>query len=392
MKKIQDDFQRCIGDAEAKFGPFLNSDDEEMRSPEHLSTAGRKAWHTLAEKYNLYSISAGEGVNRYVIVSKKQFKAADKPILMTPTAQRGFRDNFDLKINLCDHEDFEYFVDLFNARRQLNLMLAAIKEFPNEQAWLNHINEVKVRVWSHIRSTNAYKLFLESDLSKYVDSINEVKAKYNFSDSYLEKENNGKTFVSVDIRSANYNAMFWFAKEIFMITGVQTDTWIDFIGRFSNDYPATGEFIKESKLFRQKVFWELEPERQKILYEYLVTRVLVNIGFPIKKAYNVGDEIILEIDDGHDEKIKEFEAKLDQHMYRVRLFRLYLVAENKPWLIRKYNDGMDIKCCGATEYPLVWKKLNGLPIDPRDLKSSWNHKTKSWNTINVDEIRWSQEN
>jgi hypothetical protein len=388
MKKIHDDFQRCIDDAEARFGPFLGSDEVEMRSPEYLSTAGRKAWHTLAEKYGLFSISAGEGVNRYVIVSKKQFKAANKPILMTPTAQKNFRENFDLKINLCDHEDFEYFVDLFNARAQLNLMLAAIAEFPTEQAWLNHINEVKCRVWSHVKSTDAYKRFVESDLSEYIKATDEVKTKFEFADSYLEKENSGKTFVSIDLRSANYNTMFWFAKEIFMVDGVQMYNWPSFIYQFSKDFPATAAFIKESKLVRQKVFWELEPNRQKILYEYLITKILSDVNFHIKKAYHVGDEIVFEVDEGHDESIREFEKALNPRMYRLRVFHLYQIAANKPWMARKYADSMDIKCCNATEYTMVWKRVNGLPIDPRDLKSSWNHKTKSWNMINIDDIKW----
>jgi len=388
MKKIQDDFRKCLDDAEVRFKAFSESDDNEMSSPEYLSTAGRKAWHTLAEKYGMYSISAGEGVNRYVIVSKNQFKAADKPILMTPTAQRNFRDNFDLKINLCDHEDFEYFVDLFGAREQLNLMLRAIAEFPSEQAWLNHLNDVKVRIWAHIRVTAAYQRFLEADLSEFLKETDDIKAKFNFADSYLEKGNSGKTFVSIDLRSANYNTMFWFAKEMFMVDKVQTESWQSFVDNFSKDKPATAEFIKESKLFRQKIFWELEPNRQKTIYEYLITKILPDITFPIKKTYHVGDEIIFEVDEGHNERINDFEKTLDPRLYRLRVFHLYQIAANKPWMARKYADSIDIKCCNSTEYTLVWKRVNGLPIDPRDLKSSWNHQTKSWNVINVDDIKW----
>ncbi len=390
MKKIQDDYQKCISDAEIRFQEFIASEDVEMSSPEYLSVAGRKAWHTLAEKYGMYSISSGEGMSRFVVVSKHPIRLNGKPLLMTPTAQRNFRDHFDLKINLCDPEDFEYYVDLYGAREQLNLILAAIAEFKNEQEWINHINIIKVRIWTHIRSTDAYNRFITADLTEYQKETDRIKAKFNFKDAYLEKENSGKTFVSIDLRSANYNSMYWFAKEMFMINGNQTETWQSFVSQFSDDYPASAKFVTQSKLFRQKIFWELEKKRQVLIYEYLIAKVAEMLPFPIKNAYHVGDEILFEIDEGYDEQIKQFEKMLDLRYYRVRVFKLHQVAKNKGWLVRKFCDTntFDIKCCTTFEYTIIWKKINNLPIDQRDLKIKWNHNTKQWNQIDLNEIQW----
>ena len=389
MKKIQDEYNKCLTEADAEIKEFLNSDVNELYSKPFMSKAGRKAWHTLAEKYGLHSASTGEGESRYVVISKQVIKANGKPLLMTPTAQKYFRDNFDLKINVSDYEDFEYFVELFNAKHLLDIMISAISKFPNEQAWINHINEVKVRVWKSIKSTDAYQRYINFDTTNFVNSTNDIKKKFNVGDSYLEIENNGKKFVSIDIRSANFNSLFWLEKEIFVVDNVQINDWLSFVVLFSTDYPEIAEFIKRSKLFRQKIFWELEPKKQSAIFEYLVTKLIPTVTFPFKNVYHVGDEVIFEVDDTTDMNIHKFEKSLDPKLYRLRTFTLYQIAKNKNWLLRRYDDNnFDIKRCNTIEYAIIWKTIKKLPINDRDLKENWNHSEKKWDLFDLNKVDW----
>jgi len=374
-----DDYQKYITDPKviSMFQSFLVNDQQELYSPEGVPALIRKAWHTLAEKYKLYAISAGEGACRHVIISKKPFTVSDKPLLLTPSAQRNFRDDFGIKMNLCDHEDFEYYVDLFKARYQLNLTLDAIHEFPNEHTYMSYLIEVKKKIWTYMKNTDHYKKFLTDDFTEYIKKTKEIKEKFNFDDNYLDRKNNNKLFVSIDLKSANYNTMFWYCKEIF-----NNKPWKEFVSSFS-DYPKTAALIQESKMFRQKVFWELNQERQAILWDYLITKATSEINFPFIKAYHVGDEIVFEIEN------ENINLDLDDNIYRVRVFRLQLVADNRKWLIRKYLDNsIDIKCCSPTEYTVVWKKVHKLEIDKRDLKVKWDQKKEDWIYMDLVNIDW----
>jgi len=375
-----------------KFETFLASDETELYSPEGISAAMRKVWHMLTEKYKLYSISAGEGMCRHVIVSKNPFKInGDKPFLLSSTAQRRFRDDFGIKINVCDYEDFEYYVDLYNFRPQLNLTLAAIAEFvqkgENELAWMNYLIEVKKKIWSHIKSTEGYHKFMTADLTEFLDAINKVKDKLNFQDAYLLKENSGKLYVSIDLKSANYNSLYWFAKEMFIVNDKQVTSWDEFVSSFSEN-PGTTEYLKMAKLFRQKIFWEFDHDRQEILQEYLITRAMTNITFPIIQAYHIRDEIVFEINNESEALFWEFAKTLDPNLYRANTFKLYQVAKNKEWLIRKFSNGViDIKCCKPTEYAVIWKHMHDLAIEQKDLKWRWNRETHDWDYLNGD-IEW----
>lgn len=374
-----------------KFEAFISSDETVLYSPEGISTALRKVWHMLTEKYKLYSISAGEGMCRHVVVSKHPFKVnGDKPFLLSSTAQRRFRDDFGIKINVTDHEDFEYYVDLYNFRPQLNLTLAAIAEFvkqgENELAWMTYLIDVKKKIWSHIKSTDGFNKFMTADLSEYIEATKQIKTQLNFGDVYLLKENSGKLYASIDLKSANYKSLYWYTKEMFMVSGIQTLSWTEFVSCFS-DKPATCEYLKMAKLFRQKIFWEFNRERQDILQEYLITRAATKITFPFNKAYHIRDELVFEIDNKNEGLFLEFAKTLDQNLYRASTFRLYQVAQNKEWLIRKFSDSIDIKCCDPTEYALIWKHVHGLPLEQRDLKWRWNREKNDWDYLDAD-IEW----
>jgi hypothetical protein len=367
-----------------KFQSFLDGNETEMYSAEGLPAVCRKAWHDLAEIHKLHSASAGEGACRHVIVSKRPF--GNSLLIMSATVQRRFRDDFGIKINLCDYNDFEYYVDLYGIRQQLNMTLDSIGEFaaafeemkegqqkPSELAWINYLNEIKKAIWAHITASDGYKRFMAADLKHFKSDTQAVQNKLKLGNNYLVPENDGKLYISIDIKGADFAALKWFDASIF-----DGKSWEDFIDKFVIDHPKTALYLKASKLFRLKVFWELSHRRQSIIWEYLITQVAKKYFGEGVRGYHVSDEIVFEVND-----ILSFQDIQTDNMFRVRYFRLRHVAVGKSWMVREIIDTaaiqkIDIKCCNPTEYTIVWKHLHGIPMEPRDYKYRWNQETNDW--------------
>lgn len=365
-----------------KFQGFIASNETELYSSEGLPAVFRKAWHELAQQNGLYSTSAGEGISRHVIVSKRPFQVNGKPLIISATAQRRFRDDFGLKLNLCDYEDFEYYVDLFGARPLLTITRNAINEFDGiELKWMTYLIEVKKRIWDHIKKSPGYNRFVNDDLSLF-------KKKLKFPSNYLVPSNDGKLYVSFDLKSANYASLFWYAPEIFVNeSGQQTNSWSEFVCGFAKDHPATSEYLKLSKLFRQKIFWEFDHGRQAILWEYLILDLAEKIDPKMfLSGYHISDEIVFEIDESSIPYFQNLE--LDSSRYRINFFHLRKVAEGKSWIIRESLDGeCDIKCCNPTEFTIIWKHVHNIALEKRDFKFRWNQKLCDWEYTD-DKIKW----
>jgi hypothetical protein len=80
-----------------------------------------------------------------------------------------------------------------------------------------------------------------------------------------DKANSNKFFLSLDLKSANFNVMRYFDKELVL----HCATWDELIRKFTN----VNYFIK-NKVYRQKIFWQLEPAKQRKIQEWCMTRVL----------------------------------------------------------------------------------------------------------------------
>jgi len=396
-KKKIDPIEKYMNDPriQRKFKSFMAGNETELYSAEGLPAIGRKAWHELAQTYGLYSTSAGEGACRHVIVSKRPFHVGGNPLILSATAQQRFRDDFGLKINCCDYNDFEYYVNLYGAQPQLQLTLNAIAEFSlgvNQQeaelAWMTYLIEIKKKIWAHIKSSAGYKRFIAADLTPLANKTREYKAQLQLGDKYLDSKNYHKMYVSIDIKSANYNAFRWYDPDIFNIDGNPTSSWGEFVGSFAKDRPATAEYLKASKLFRQKIFWEFDHHKQKILWEYLIVHQAWLANGKFIQGYHISDEVVFEINElSAKEWWLEYAKSLshNSNIFRVKIFRLYNVSKDKPWIVLKYLDGTSaIKCCNPTEHAIIWKRINDIPPDPRDYKYRWDQKNNDWEYIDED--------
>ena len=123
----------------------------------------------------------------------------------------------------------------------------------NEKKFLDYYDKIKEEAIEFIKNTDTYKILNECDISNYNIGSPSIPQK----DVY--KENNiGKSFVSIDLRKANYTSLKIFEELLYKTdTADFPNTYEEFIKKFTSyDY-----FIN-SKNLRQVIFGNCNPKRQ----------------------------------------------------------------------------------------------------------------------------------
>ena len=225
-----------------------------------------------------------------------------------------FVKDYNLPINIFDDNLFEYYIQLYDFFPYLRYK-ETIEKIENEydgcvEKWLEYCASVRDNAINGVIETEEYKNFNSMDLSQY-----------NFTPicgerSCYTEETNGKRFLSIDLRKANFQAL----KYVGVIYDV---TYEQFVNRFGGD-----GYIANSKYLRQVIFGKMNPSRQIKIEKYLMSKVYEAIkdttekyGFTIFSMNS--DELIFEIP-------KEFynNCQEDEDIHELITYIYYLVGEN----------------------------------------------------------------
>ena len=158
-----------------------------------------------------------------------------------------FVKDYNLPINIFDDNLFEYYIQLYDFFPYPRYK-ETIEKIENEydgcvEKWLEYCASVRDNAINGVMETDEYKKFNSMDLSQY-----------NFTPicgerSCYTEETNGKRFLSIDLRKANFQAL----KHVGVISDV---TYEQFINRFGGD-----DYIANSKYLRQVIFGKRNPSR-----------------------------------------------------------------------------------------------------------------------------------
>ena len=174
--------------------------------------------------------------------------------------------------------------------------------FETEEKWKLFLSErrmglkketVKVRekICSQIRDSSNYQKLLKIKLN---GQSNRLRGDvYHFGSV-------GKTFISIDLRSANYSCLRLICPDIFTHSDGSLMSWLDFIRT-----KTKSEFIAQSKIFREIIFGKLGFTKcANVLQEAIMERVdqVLQEHDELKHVFNsqtlrvkCGDEIVYEI-------------------------------------------------------------------------------------------------
>lgn len=255
----------------------------------------------------------------------------------------------------------------FNCVEKFDWFCAEMRQFDNEQDYFEYYNSIKDKMISDIKENQAYQHF-NTDLSgKSETALDTLRANVGKQNLYIEN-NDGKTFISIDMNKANFLAMNFYSKDIF-----GSDTWEDYVGKYTSSL-----HIQSSKYIRQVVLGACNPKRQ-IQYEHsLMLKLYLHIKNTLNDenfaAYSIGeDEILIEADKFRHplDQLKEIITSCPSEigsLVRVEMFDLQKSGDY-GWLkvIYDENQTVEFKCIDAEIIHQVVKHYYNIPITENDL-------------------------
>lgn len=213
--------------------------------------------------------------------------------LLTNRIKRYFIKDFKIPISSFIEEHFEYYLELTNPYynsleyfKFLETYLSDISKRTNdiENTFVSENSNIGKSIIQEISKTKAYLKFNQMDMTIFnVSNLNIIKG------NFYKRDNVGKTFISIDLKKANFQALKYVNPEIVL----NCNSYEELVSKFSNF-----DYHKKSKQFRQVIFGNLNAKRQQKVQKYLMSLIVNELIKEGMQAENIlsftSDEIIFE--------------------------------------------------------------------------------------------------
>jgi hypothetical protein len=159
--------------------------------------------------------------------------------------RRRFVKDYNLPINIVDSPYFEYYMrtyDWFPRKEYQSLVEEIDTRFDgNINLWLEEYSKIRDTIITKIENSEAYKWFNNLDLKSFPHPcMKTVAALKNIPDLNIYNQSSiGKTFVSIDLKKANFQAL----KFINPLIVFNADTYEDMIDMFYRNHIDFRNFI-----------------------------------------------------------------------------------------------------------------------------------------------------
>lgn len=288
--------------------------------------------------------------------------------------KRFVKDN-KLQIPIVQSPYFEYFLKSYSynstkyygINRKYKKFEEAVKEI-GEEKFLAKTFFIADEVSNYIKQKESYEQFNTGKMDNYAILNLNLPSKDIFS-----PHNHGKSFISIDLKQANFHALKYVNSDIVD----NKETYEDFIGQFTDI-----ENIINSKYVRQVIFGKLNPKRISSVEKYVTHQILQAVLeiVPIEHIkFFSHDEIVIEIDPEFDQNgypLFEIEDRVVEKGQKlgmpVRVEAFELIAQNphkKLGFVKNGTDGT-IEFKGVTDifFAQAYKKYFNIPLQENDLK------------------------
>lgn len=255
---------------------------------------------------------------------------------------------------------------VYDSQNKYNEFLEYVKKFETEDEFFKDSSDVIDSAINYIKSTREYQSFLEQDMNSYRKKQLQITK----SDIYKET-NDGKDFLSVDIRKANFNALKFVNKSIV----ANKESYEDFLTLFTNE-----DYLIKSKHIRQVIFGNLSPKRQRTVELYLINSVLDLLLGILNTSINSdniacinNDELIIDLTKSDNPRLlqKDIEEVLSNSSMeiplRIERFTLKKIGGIKGYLKMDSEGAItDIKAINSLYTPLLLRKLKNEELKESD--------------------------
>lgn len=302
-----------------------------------------------------------------------------------------FVSDFRLPIPIThDKELFSYYLNTYEGSYGTLSKYRFLERTVNQRfqgdtdKFLKEYYDIREDIIQSMLSNPAYQEFNTMDLSKY--SL--ADGKNLPSSSIYNCGNNGKYFISFDLKKANFQALKYVNPDI--VFG--HDTYENFVGKFTDL-----EYVKGSKYTRNVIFGKLNPKRHITVEKFIINEIRKFIEnstlFLHEKGLNlvamITDELIYgytpaltatqhdydELKNGLGKIVKEVKEKLGFQV-KADLFLLKghsLVNKTSGKVVKTFfsKDSLifgkqELMCVPQPLFPIIYKLHNGLDVLPND--------------------------
>ena len=298
--------------------------------------------------------------------------------------QRVSKD-YNLPINIYEKDMFDYYRKLYHFFPQetyetlvenVNTMFSG-----NVEEWLGYCAKFRDSAIEGVMATDVYKNFNTSSMDKY-----DVYGVPRETRTVYSQETDGKTYVSIDLRKANFQALKF-------VGVIDDDSYKDFVMRFGGD-----DYIADSKYLRQVVFGKMNPARTVKVEKFIMSKVYKLIHEEMEgKGYEFfsfdSDELIFKegapyyLTQGEIEKlIRRIHdmVGVDVRIEPIKIKRLDIVNArgNSVDAYVRHNllTGEEVlKKASTTFYPQIYKLWKGMEIEEIDRQFFFEYQICTFN-------------
>lgn len=180
-----------------------------------------------------------------------------------------------------------------------------LKKYNNEQDYFEEYNKVKDAAILSIKESEAYQMFNAENMNKFAVTHRNLPSK-----DIFKQSNDGKVFVSIDMRKANFSSLKYYGDCISKSMFKNVSMWEEFISYFT-----TNKHIINSKYIRQVILGNCNPKRHITYEKYIMDQVLTSM-----EEYRMEDMIVFF---SNDEIVYDLTSMRETN----KLYKLYYVKE-----------------------------------------------------------------
>lgn len=248
-----------------------------------------------------------------------------------------------------------------------DLFVKELEKYYCEQDYFEEYNSIKDTVITNIKNSEGYQRFNNDDMNKFrIQNVNLPNK------DIFKPSNDDKTFISIDMRKANFSALQHYDSSIFG----GAPAWEDYISLYTDN----GHIIN-SKYIRQVILGNCNPKRHITYEKYLMDMILTGIekyNLIDKVVFFSNDEIVFELDEAMNLKtilymcrcLKEDIEEDFMLPMRVELFTLHKINGTGGYykeIIRENEEiAIEFKCLDNYMLPFVLRKFNEEEITESD--------------------------
>ena len=300
----------------------------------------------------------------------------------TPDLAKRFVSDYNFPVSMVNnYRLFRYQLELYEPELKTMTRWKELQQMIKERfggdtdAFVEYYNKVRNDIITKTYESAAYQEFNNMDMQQFAVKDRPQVSKNNV----YNNENDGKMFLSIDLRRANFQALKYVNRKIF--NGAQT--YEDYVGQFTDL-----DYLKTSKYTRQVIFGQLNPSRHTTVEQYLINKVykaVLELDYlPFNASTGLvsmsNDELVFRIDQLYDPKnyseciVQDIKTKtgLTVHVNAYELHGYSLVSESecthKEFFVKKdLETGREEFICMPLQFHMMgWRLFRKQPLHPED--------------------------